>query len=397
MDLKKLYSIISALLILVNMSCVEELPLVTENFEDTIVIEATITDELKTQQIKLSRTIRLEENTPNFEANAQVRVETNNGTTYEFAYQGEGIYTSNQEFQAVDDESYTLFVQTSNGNSYVSNEEVLVSNSEIDSIYAELVNNGEQNGITVFVDSKENSSNPRFFRYEYEETYKIVAPIFSLEDLFFDNIMGSGESLTYTTRLEPRPIEQQTCYTTTKSNEIIITSINGLDENSVSRFPVRFITEQDPIIRVRYSILVKQFTQSANANNFYKVLKELSSDESLLIDIQPGFVQGNIFSQQSTQEKVLGFFDVSSVDSERIYFNHEDFNIDLPPYFFDCDVINFDELSTNSTQRIRLLRLVNDVGFKYIEESDEGLFIVNPPCGDCTIFSSSEIPSFWED
>lgn len=377
------------------MSCVEELPLVTENFEDTIVIEATITDELKTQQIKLSRTIRLEEDTPNFEANAQVRVETNNGTTYEFAYQGEGIYTSNQEFQAIDDESYTLFVQTLNGNSYVSTEEVLASNSEIDSIYTELINNSGQNNVTVLVDSKENSSNPRFFRYEYEETYKILAPIFAFNDLIFENIRGSGESLFFTTRLVPRPIEEQTCYTTNISNEIIITSINGIDENSISRFPVKSIPVKDPVIRVRYSILVRQFTQSANANNFYKILKELSSDESLLIDIQPGFVQGNIFSQQSTQEKVLGFFDVSSVDSKRIYFNHQDFGLDRPPYFFDCDIILFEGNSVE--ERTRLLRLVNDEGYKYIDESDDGLFIVNPPCGDCTWFSSSEVPSFWED
>ena len=49
-------------LLLVACSCVEEIDLVEElSFEDTLVIEANITDELKEQVIAMSRSYRFED------------------------------------------------------------------------------------------------------------------------------------------------------------------------------------------------------------------------------------------------------------------------------------------------------------------------------------------------
>ena len=47
-----------------SISCTEPYAIQTNTFEDALVIEATITNEFKKQEIKISRTFTFEENTP---------------------------------------------------------------------------------------------------------------------------------------------------------------------------------------------------------------------------------------------------------------------------------------------------------------------------------------------
>lgn len=395
MRLVKLYIGICYVVSLFLFTCTEPFTLVTESFEDLLVVEATITDEFKYQEIKVSRTYLLEDSTSVLETNADVRIEDSNSNTYNFIYTGDGLYRSVQQFQALVGVSYKLIINTENGKEYASTEEFLAGNAEIENLYAELVNLNGTTGVQVLVDTNENLGTANFFRYEYEETYKIVAPLHSSLDAIV-----TGSITTGTISLEPKLREEKTCYSNNSSSKILLTSVNSLTENRVSRFPVRFIESQSSILRERYSILVRQYVQSANANNFYKILKELGSDENLLIDNQPGFIQGNIFSLQNSKEKVIGFFDVSSVTSKRIYFNYSDFNIDYPSYFYDCDLIilDYDIIGPDENQRILLLQLITGANpYQYVSGQHPLYTIVNPECGDCTTFSSNIKPSFWED
>lgn len=86
----------------------------TNGFEDAIVIEATITDQYKNQEIKLSRTYKLEEKTPTFESKAIVFVTDDIGNKYDFKETGE-LYVSLNQFQASPGRQYQLHIRTSNG------------------------------------------------------------------------------------------------------------------------------------------------------------------------------------------------------------------------------------------------------------------------------------------
>ncbi|MEW4923995.1 DUF4249 domain-containing protein [Algibacter sp. 2305UL17-15] len=401
MNFKTLYKSVSLLILLVSLGCTEEFPLVTESFEDVLVVEATITDELKTQQIKISRTFDLEAgNSPEFVTNANVRIEASNNNIYNFVSSGSGIYTSANEFKAEQGVAYKLII-TTDGKEYESNEEVLAPQAEIEDFYAELITSEEKVGVQVFVDSNDNLGGANYFRYEYEEAYQVIPIFYYPLDLIPVNVQNAEtDSISYDLREESRPESERVCYSYNNSNEIILTNTNGLTEQKVSRFPVRFIPANDDRLRDRYSILVKQYVQSADANNFYKVLRDLSSDESLLIDNQPGFIRGNISSSQNEEEKVLGFFDVSSVSSKRIFFNYEDFGLDVPPYFFTCEIIKYNTEITGppTNERLRLYQFLVNRGYKFFgsEEEDE-YSIVRPECGNCSSFASSIKPEFWED
>jgi len=69
---KKLITLFA--LIGVVASCVEEIPIESEGFEEAIVIEATITNEVKHHQINLSQVFAIDTTGPNPLSGANVKV-----------------------------------------------------------------------------------------------------------------------------------------------------------------------------------------------------------------------------------------------------------------------------------------------------------------------------------
>ena len=81
-------------------SCVEPFDFETISFDDALVIEATITNEFKLQEICLTRTFKFEENAPFGESNANVVITDDLLNTYLFEETIPGKYISINEFSA---------------------------------------------------------------------------------------------------------------------------------------------------------------------------------------------------------------------------------------------------------------------------------------------------------
>ena len=372
-------------------ACVESFDVETQNYESVLVVEATITDELKSQDIKLSRAYRLEGDATISENNAKVTVIENNAREYQFNETESGKYTSEDTFAAKTGSSYRLMVKTSDGRSYSSDTaQSEISNFDaIDSLYALRTFDGTgTDGVEVYVDNANRNTDARFYRYEYEETYKFVAPFWVSNDLVE---MPEGSS-----RLEliPKIREEQTCYRSEKLNTILLGNTNAFQENRLTRFPILFIENGSYSLRYRYSILVKQYIVSQAAYTFYETLRNFSGNESIFSENQPGFFAGNIISETDGNEKVVGFFDVSSVSSKRIYFNHKEIFPELPFPVFRANC-------TPEAPRFDvLIDQIRSGSVKYVSDSDEGegpYNVVPDFCGDCTVLGSNEVPDFWEE
>lgn len=380
-------------------SCIEEIDFEAETFESALVIEATITNEYKNQEILLSRTFQFEEIGPNPESNAIVTVETEN-TIFSFNEIEPGRYVSLNEFEAINDVAYTLKIVTNTGRSYVSSPTYLTQTSQIDNVYAirETNDNGE-NGMSVYVDSFDPSGNSKYYRYDYTETFKIVAPYWSSEDV----IVVENNAPICIVDVVPRTQEEKTCYGTVKSNTFNLLNTNNLAEDRVSRHLVRFINSQDYILTYRYSILVRQFIQSREAYNYYKTLKDFSEEGSLFSQNQPGFYSGNVVSETNTLEKVIGFFDVATVSSQRIFFNYEDFYPDenIPPYAQPCTLYAPALINRNGSCGNLIWDTLNNSIKYYTENNGQYMggpkVMVSRPCGDCTALGSNVVPDFWID
>jgi len=268
----------------IAVGCTEPYALQTNTFEDAIVIEATITNEFKKQEIKISRTYRFEENGPKIEEGAIVYIIDDIGNQYNFIGI-DGKYISENEFQAQSNRTYELHVITANGKSYVSTKEKLTTVSPITEVIPEVITKEGVRGVQISVKSNDPTNTSKYYRYEYDETYKVIAPKWTAHKA----IVTGPESYD----LVLRNTEAKTCYSNAKSNEILITSTNNQFEDRVN-FPIRFISNKNYIISHRYSILVKQYIQNLNAYTYYQTLKKLSGSSSILSQYQPGIFEGNI-------------------------------------------------------------------------------------------------------
>ncbi|MNS09224.1 hypothetical protein D3C72_407010 [compost metagenome] len=370
-------------------SCTEQYILQTNTYEEALVVEATITNELKQQQIKISKTYRFEEDGPTFESGAEVYVTDNAGNRFDFEEQSD-VYVSTTEFKAEPGREYYLKINTKDGKSYTSSKEVLPTETAIESIIPTVTTVDGQRGVQINVNSYDPLNSSKYYRYEYEETYKIIAPKWVPEKA----IVTGPEEIT----IVPRTEEAQTCYSTKKSIDLILTNTAGFSEDRL-HFPIRFISDQDYIISHRYSILVRQYVQSLAAHTFYKTLKELSGTEGILSQNQPGFFYGNLTSETNPSEKVVGFFEVSSVSSKRMFFNYVDLfpGEPRPPYYTECKeerlLFCFGGIECSGPDIIYALELNTYVYF--YRDINTYYHFFPTPCGDCTSFSSNIKPPFW--
>jgi hypothetical protein len=380
----------------------------TNGFEDAIVIEATITNQYKNQEIKLSRTYKLEEKTPTFESKAVVYVTDDSGNKYDFQENG-ALYVSLTQFQASPDRSYQLHVRTKDGRSYISTTEKLPQQTQIDKLESKAVTKNGVLGVEITVNSTDPNNNSKYYRYEYEETYKVVAPKWYYQKAV-PVLFAPGSNPKGRVVLEDRTTEARICYLNQKSNDLILTNTNQLSEDKVTDFPVRFISSNDPIIRNRYSILVKQYVQSLAAHTFSETLKEISNTGSILSQTQPGFFYGNIQAVDNPGEKVIGFFEVSSYSEKRLFFNFTEIlpGQSIPEYQYNCPAPIPESEADNylytycfgqspACQGNLILDLLSS-GTKTYFPDESGAYILYPiECGDCTSFSSNIKPSFWID
>lgn len=408
-------------------SCVEPFVAETLSFENVLVIDARITDELKQHEIILRRTYPFERTDFEVERNASVQISDATGTTFDFQEAEAGRYVSTRAFAAMTDVGYTLSITTSDGRSYASETVVTPQRVPITDITASVGFNAmEDEGLSIQISNEGTDTAPKYFRYEYEETYKIVAPFYNpfefdvIDSLYFQE--GDFDGLDI--GIKPREDESQFCYGFGASSDLILRDSERNVGNATGKFEIRFLRNDDFKITHRYSILVKQYNLGADSYGYYTTLNDFASDESVFTDIQPGILEGNI-KAATPEEPVLGYFEIAAVTEERLFFDYEDFYPDapLPPYIINCDL----------TTAPQLLSFVPHVGPGFVvDEADvvsplldgiqagliafhevnedyeapegdglvEGLgpfFVKATGCIDCREFGSNVKPDFWID
>lgn len=396
---KSLTYIIALIVVVSGISCTEPFEIESKNFENVLVVEGTITDEIRPQIIKLSRTSTLDTVNVIYEDNAQINVVGSDGANYHFTQEREtGHYISDEEFNAQPNIYYSLKIITKDGRHFTSSEVILPPAVPMDQVFADRVTEPAKNrdGVEVLINTQDLTGNAKYFRYEYDETYKVVVPYPSRFTVEIVNEVSNPRS--YDLIITPREPEE-VCYSTEYSSGIIQTTTTELNQNKVFRFPVKYLPKEDFKLRDRYSILVRQYVQSEEAYTFYKTIKDMGSLGSILSQGQPGYVVGNIINEDNPEEKVIGFFEISSVSSQRIFFDYHDFDLPKPPYFTECEVylLNYNQ-TMDPDDRSALYNYIKYFDYQVLGNSSTGIYrIVNPECSICTYFSSNIKPDFWEN
>ena len=416
-------------LAILTVSCVEEFEINTDinDFQSILVVDARLTDRVEPQSINLSRTFEFD-SIPTPERNAQVSLEGSNGTTFSFEEVDSGIYRSTSSLQLLNGESYQLQIVTQDGRIFSSDFEQLPEPIEIGDMQAlRRTNNSGIEGVAVVMDNAPNSGQPEFFRYEYEETFKIIAPDFSpfeWDEVDYDHFCEDDDGWEATVAV--REEEARTCFGSNNSINMILASTADLGTSGLKDFEIRFLGRDNYFISHRYSILVKQYHHSSDANSFFSTLQDFSDFSGVFSNVQTGLLESNV-SATNSDEPVLGYFELSSYTEKRMFFNYGDLfpNEELPPYIISCDLVTEPALypeefhvtligSTDGKPIIDsggnsplldgiLAGLISYIGhndnYQMVDEFGEPdrapYFVKKTGCVDCRAFGSNVQPEFW--
>lgn len=421
MNSKKSHIILylSALICCVT-SCVEPFAAETQAFEAALVIDARLTDEMKQHEVLLARARPFEQDSLSVEKNAKVVIINDLGTIYSFDEIEPGRYVSQVAFSAEQNSNYQLLITTSSGKSYRSESITTPKKASIGTLNIERgTNDLGEDGVNILLNANSGIEDVNYFKYEYEETYKIIAPDWDpFEFDIIDSIACELPQIGYEVGIKARTKQNRICYNTIISTKILQTSSINLEKNAISDFSVRFLNRDNFAISHRYSILVKQHSQTLEAFSYYQTLESFSSSDNVFSEIQPGFLTSNIKSDTDNDEKVIGYFEVTSVSEKRVYFNHEDLFPDetLPPYPINCSNFGSPPLTTRGFHCDRktltcdgscqspLIQAIQAGLIVFVAENKDfdglytGPFLTKPaPCGDCTKLGSNIVPDFWEE
>lgn len=420
------------------MSCIDVLDIdeiTNVDGSGLLVVEAILTDELKNQVVYLSRSDNRSDlerdttfipfltpglrprDTVSVETGARVRVLADDGREFAFTETRDGIYNSDEVFALQMGIEYRLEIMTRDGNEYLSDAVQVQGKASIENVYTErAVSETGADGVAIFVDGDPIEGNTENYRYGYEETYKVIAPLWASQEFKLTNYTLCPES-DYTLEVVDREVQNRVCYNTIDSNTVIQTSTLNSATNNVERFMVRFIGKDNFIITHRYSILVKQFVQSQESYTFYETLRKFSSSESLFSQIQPGELLANISRIDGNGEDILGWVEAVSVAEQRIFFDFEDIfpEEEFPLYPFNCQLLSVPErilwCPRGAPEQIfdgcppgAIEGIVGNFYTYYAGDEPElapnstcpGPYVVTTNiCGDCRLLGDNVEPEFW--
>jgi hypothetical protein len=330
--------------------------------------------------IILSRTRGLNDSLPNMpEYGAQVSVTGSQGDVFYLQDLGSGNYHADT-LPLSPFETYTLQISTVGGQKYISDSITVMQTPPIDSVSWKQDTTGPANelGVNIYVNTHDPSTTYGYYRWEYEETWKYSA---AYESYYF----WSGG-------LVPRTPEQYVyyCYQNKLSTSLVIGNTYQLSQNMIYQQPVTFIPQGSQKISIKYSILVRQFSISKEAYEYWQNLQRTTELTGSIFDPLPSQVSGNIHNVTNPKEPVIGFISASSSTEQRIFISNRQVNHWGYQVAKGCEefVVHPDQFAT----------YFGSGG--YLPTSPKGISDVGastPSCADCTLQGgTTPVPPFWQ-
>jgi hypothetical protein len=386
-------------------SCIETFFPELENKAGFLVIDALITDEARSYDVYLTRSVSALNSKVTYVKGAYVSISDNTGKEFTLQEISTGHYvTDNKKFTGQIGNRYILYIKTSTGEEYRSDTCTMYGTSKIDQIHigknTKYTENGidELTGLSLYLDGEVSDKKNCFLKWDFSEAWKFSVPYpvefsFSPPNLFTEIVVNN-----------------QYCWKNAKSKDILIHSFqeqeNGVVKDKELAF---FLTNQSNRFSVRYSVLVNQYAISWREYKFWNQLRATNEEGGGIFEKQPYSISGNIKNISDPDEVVLGYFQVASVYSKRIYIDPlEVSKLKLPFFINPCetktyqigdmedDYTTFRSLSAIYNHIIKhdsvLVRPYwNDLG------DISGMTATSKNCSNCSLSGDSKKPSFWTD
>lgn len=381
-------------------TCIDPYTPKLKGYESLLVVEGLITDANTSYTIKLSKSFQQLNSGLSAVSDATVFITDDKGMVNYLKETGNGIYkTDSIEFQGMIGRTYTLNIQTKDGEVYGSDKCPMLPVADIDSIYfardQELVSNETVtvDGVRIYLDTKAGESNS-YYRWDFDETWEYRIPNPKKYDYLYKSTFSHVLKVN------------EYCWKHHKSDGIITRASFSGQSGQIFRQPIFFIaTGESERLLIEYSILVRQYSVSADEYNFWKNLSKVNESGSNIFSSLPFSVTSNIHNSRNSQEKVLGYFQVSAVKEKRIFIPFSKIaKLHLPFYFNnECKRIEAVPPPKYSLDDLYSMYCVTS-DYVFVEPfySSEtslliGLVFTRPECSTCGTTGNLQKPSFWVD
>jgi hypothetical protein len=176
--------------------------------------------------------------------------------------------------------------------------------------------------------------------------------------------------------------------------------------------PLTFIApEKSDRLSILYSILVKQYSISKKEYKFWEDLKKVNETNGDIFGSLPFPVFSNISNIHNSNERVLGYFQVSAVKQRRKYITFmESVELNLPFYHYDCKRIEASpaDYACSYCPPVTIGEIIKIFGtnpnYSFVEPVFNSgsnipvkLVFSTRICSDCEMAGTLQKPDFWVD
>jgi hypothetical protein len=375
--MKNIWQILFVSIILLFSSCITQfIPQTTEDSE-LLVVEGLITDKPEANTIKLSRPYHLGmSNIARPITGCDVRITDDFDQSFSFNETTPGTYTSDPAtFQGIIGRFYTLHISTNVTNNNLHYESIpmeLKPVPPIDSIYYEKITlqesdaaSGGQEGCQIFLDTRDPKNECKFYRWEYSETWEFRLPYM---------------------------VPNSVCWISNNSDVINIKNTSIIEEDRINKYPLALVSNLTDRLRVKYSILVNQYSLNEDEYLYWEKLQNISEQVGGLYDMIPSAIPSNVYCLDDPNQKVLGYFSVSANSSRRIFIRDRFAGV-VTPYTDNVCIAD----TVFGGGPIRYLNTSVWVIIDHpIPPPAYRVLTRNKGCYDCTTRGTNIKPDFWE-
>ncbi|KPL26561.1 MAG: hypothetical protein AMS23_01315 [Bacteroides sp. SM1_62] len=210
--------------------------------------------------------------------------------------------------------AYQLEILTPAGTSLVSEYEELLDSPAIDSVYYIRENIATNNpehfieGIQFYLDLDAPGAEHPYYKFDVIETFEYHSEL-PLE-YYYDGVLH---------HIDPPDSSHMVCWATHQIKDIFILNTAGLQENAYKRFLLHFVDNTTQRLKHLYSILVKQYAIDEPGYVYWDQVRQNNLEQGSMYETQPLPAKGNLVNLTNPEQEVLGYFQVSSVKTNRIF------------------------------------------------------------------------------
>jgi hypothetical protein len=364
--------------------CVEPYDAEIDEVANVVSIEAGLIKGEAIQSVIISRTSSLvyPQFKPIRECEVFVVDETDN--QFRFNENFNGTYTMEiPDDQLILGRKYKLLIATPEGDRYESAYERLNSGVAVDTVYYQIeeeldeITENNYKGLQFYVDLEAADTTSRYFRWGMEETfeYNSTAPItYYISEDSLSPIYLKDEFQFFT------------CWKTLKVPGLYLSNTVNLLTNEKKRIPLHYVSTVSDRLKIKYSLLVKQYTMNKGAYNYWQANKISTQESGGIYTQQPGQPLSNIKNIKDSTETVIGYFWASFKNEKRIFVPEIK---GLQVLGEVCELSEFNVIDHGPGSLPRYI---------YIDEKTKTQLTGSPMCFVCTLKGGTiKKPDFWDE